>query len=224
MGCSLFLKQIFCLHGGLSPSIDTLDHIRALDRLQEVPHEVTGKEMDHKIRYLLVENANVASHWNPFKPQETHTHRVRTRVIAFVRARSRWTYIWAGHTQVNMLWLQQCTKGERLEFHSCLSQNHGFFFTVTLTWRIVFGSGRCLLPLASPTDLLVNRQLPREDMLCHHPFSSANPFLCDVAPCSSCSGCLRSQLKKPTSELQGSKLLFCVGVVGAYKWSSIFHD
>jgi hypothetical protein len=30
------LGQIFCLHGGLSPSIDTLDHIRALDRLQEV--------------------------------------------------------------------------------------------------------------------------------------------------------------------------------------------
>ncbi len=27
------------MHGGLSPSIDTLDHIRALDRLQEVPHE-----------------------------------------------------------------------------------------------------------------------------------------------------------------------------------------
>ena len=33
-------SQIFCLHGGLSPSIDTLDHIRSLDRLQEVPHEV----------------------------------------------------------------------------------------------------------------------------------------------------------------------------------------
>ena len=28
--------QIFCLHGGLSPSMDTLDHIRALDRVQEV--------------------------------------------------------------------------------------------------------------------------------------------------------------------------------------------
>lgn len=27
------------MHGGLSPSIDSLDHIRALDRLQEVPHE-----------------------------------------------------------------------------------------------------------------------------------------------------------------------------------------
>jgi len=32
-------NEIFCLHGGLSPSIDTLDNIRALDRIQEVPHE-----------------------------------------------------------------------------------------------------------------------------------------------------------------------------------------
>jgi diadenosine tetraphosphatase ApaH/serine/threonine PP2A family protein phosphatase len=31
--------QIFCLHGGLSPSIDTLDSIRTLQRIQEVPHE-----------------------------------------------------------------------------------------------------------------------------------------------------------------------------------------
>ena len=31
--------SIFCLHGGLSPSIDTLDHARDLDRVQEVPHE-----------------------------------------------------------------------------------------------------------------------------------------------------------------------------------------
>ena len=38
--CLVFSPQIFCLHGGLSPSIDTLDHIRALDRIQEVPHEV----------------------------------------------------------------------------------------------------------------------------------------------------------------------------------------
>lgn len=31
--------KIFCLHGGLSPTLDTLDHIRGLDRVQEVPHE-----------------------------------------------------------------------------------------------------------------------------------------------------------------------------------------
>jgi diadenosine tetraphosphatase ApaH/serine/threonine PP2A family protein phosphatase len=30
------LTQVFCLHGGLSPTLDTLDHIRALDRVQEV--------------------------------------------------------------------------------------------------------------------------------------------------------------------------------------------
>jgi serine/threonine-protein phosphatase 2A catalytic subunit len=35
----LIFLQIFSLHGGLSPSIDTLDHARGLDRVQEVPHE-----------------------------------------------------------------------------------------------------------------------------------------------------------------------------------------
>jgi serine/threonine-protein phosphatase 2A catalytic subunit len=31
--------KIFCLHGGLSPSVVTLDQARALERIQEVPHE-----------------------------------------------------------------------------------------------------------------------------------------------------------------------------------------
>ncbi|KAJ9051280.1 Serine/threonine-protein phosphatase PP2A catalytic subunit [Entomophthora muscae] len=36
---ALIEEQVFCLHGGLSPVIDNLDQIRALDRIQEVPHE-----------------------------------------------------------------------------------------------------------------------------------------------------------------------------------------
>ena len=36
---ALVANSIFCLHGGLSPSIDTLDTVRTLDRVQEVPHE-----------------------------------------------------------------------------------------------------------------------------------------------------------------------------------------
>lgn len=32
-------NQIFCLHGGLSPSLDTLDQIKGIDRIVEVPHE-----------------------------------------------------------------------------------------------------------------------------------------------------------------------------------------
>jgi len=32
-------NQVFCPHAGLSPSLDTVDHIQQLNRLQEIPHE-----------------------------------------------------------------------------------------------------------------------------------------------------------------------------------------
>ena len=36
---SLVDDRIFCVHGGLSPSLNTLDQIRTIDRKQEVPHD-----------------------------------------------------------------------------------------------------------------------------------------------------------------------------------------
>jgi len=50
--------RIFCLHGGLSPSIDTLDHARDLDRVQEVPHEgpmcdLVWSDPDDRCAYFL---------------------------------------------------------------------------------------------------------------------------------------------------------------------------
>ena len=36
---ALIEEQIFCPHGGLSPSLGALDHIRLLDRFHEVPME-----------------------------------------------------------------------------------------------------------------------------------------------------------------------------------------
>ncbi|CDJ44266.1 serine/threonine protein phosphatase, putative, partial [Eimeria tenella] len=36
---ALIEGQIFCPHAGLSPQLDSLDSVRALQRLQEVPHE-----------------------------------------------------------------------------------------------------------------------------------------------------------------------------------------
>jgi len=32
-------NKIFCVHGGLSPSLDTLDHVRQQERFREVPHD-----------------------------------------------------------------------------------------------------------------------------------------------------------------------------------------
>eukprot|EP00055_Hartaetosiga_balthica_P018654 m.135032 g.135032 ORF g.135032 m.135032 type:complete len:307 (-) comp9816_c0_seq1:387-1307(-) len=51
-------NQIFCLHGGLSPNVPTLDDIRNMDRVQEVPHE--GPMCD-----LLWSDPDDRKGWNP---------------------------------------------------------------------------------------------------------------------------------------------------------------
>ena len=53
----LLYIQIFCLHGGLSPSIDTLDHIRSLDRLQELPHEV--RSLSLSLSHVFIHSSTV---------------------------------------------------------------------------------------------------------------------------------------------------------------------
>uniref|UniRef100_A0A2K5HYI2 Serine/threonine-protein phosphatase n=1 Tax=Colobus angolensis palliatus TaxID=336983 RepID=A0A2K5HYI2_COLAP len=58
--------QIFCLHGGLSPSIDILDHIRALDRagytfgqdISETFNHANGLKLVSRAHQLVMEGYN----------------------------------------------------------------------------------------------------------------------------------------------------------------------
>uniref|UniRef100_A0A8C8BDT1 Serine/threonine-protein phosphatase n=1 Tax=Otus sunia TaxID=257818 RepID=A0A8C8BDT1_9STRI len=185
--------QIFCLHGGLSPSIDTLDHIRALDRLQEVPHEVTGKEMHHKLRYLFVENT--VSHCNPFK--ETHGYTAdyclskpeQMNVRLDKTHRSQYALITAIYRR-RAMGCSQLFSPKSWDFFDCHTDSKNSI------WQ-----GRAFTTFSLIRDLLVNRQPPHEAMLCHHPSSPPSLFLCGVSPFSSLPGGLRSALKKPSSEL-----------------------
>lgn len=42
---ALVENQIFCMHGGLSPSAKTLDEIRELPRVQEIPENGLGSDL-----------------------------------------------------------------------------------------------------------------------------------------------------------------------------------
>ena len=36
---SIVENQIYCVHGGLSPAINSIDEIKKIDRFQEIPHD-----------------------------------------------------------------------------------------------------------------------------------------------------------------------------------------
>jgi len=78
-------NQFFCLHGGLSPSIDTIDSIKKLERNQEVPHEgpmcdLLWSDPDDRCGTFF---AHLYSYIALFQvgecpPEEQGTHSVRT--------------------------------------------------------------------------------------------------------------------------------------------------
>ena len=39
LSTAIIENKVFCVHGGMSPSIQTIDQIRTIDRKQEVPHD-----------------------------------------------------------------------------------------------------------------------------------------------------------------------------------------
>uniref|UniRef100_A0A8C0DAM0 Serine/threonine-protein phosphatase n=1 Tax=Balaenoptera musculus TaxID=9771 RepID=A0A8C0DAM0_BALMU len=50
-----YFTDIFCLHGGPSPSIDTLDHIRALDHISETFNHANGLTLVSRAHQLVME-------------------------------------------------------------------------------------------------------------------------------------------------------------------------
>jgi serine/threonine-protein phosphatase 4 catalytic subunit len=87
---ALIDNKIFCVHGGLSPSISTLDQIRSIDRKQEIPHDGRCAQLHpatlcscdtEPFSVPFFVNANCAASHNDVTPvlQHVRPHVVRSR-------------------------------------------------------------------------------------------------------------------------------------------------
>ena len=102
--CALIEDKFLCMHGGLSPKIETIDQIRNIDRFQEVPFEGAVTDLlwsDPSDEKGFSENSGrgVAHYFGP-DTTEKFTHDNHIKCIARAHdAASQYQMLGAGRVQ-----------------------------------------------------------------------------------------------------------------------------
>ena len=100
-------NEIFCVHGGLSPSIDTLDHIKQLDRIQEIPQEgpifdLLWGEPDERNGWGIPRRGRGYSFGEDISEQWLHSHNLK--LIARAHLLAMQGYTWHHSRKVLTIW------------------------------------------------------------------------------------------------------------------------
>jgi len=103
--CALIGGRVFCVHGGLSKECETLDQIRKIDRVQEVPHE--GPMCD----LLWSDPDDAISQWNVSPRGAGYVF--GGEVVAQFLSKNRVEYICRAH--------QLVMEGYKTMFNNCLA-------------------------------------------------------------------------------------------------------
>lgn len=165
---ALIDNQIFCLHGGLSPSIDTLDNIRALDRIQEVPHE--GPMCD-----LLWSDPDDRCGWG-ISPRgagytfgqdisEAFNHNNGLTLVARAHQLVMEGYNWSQDRNVVTIFSGKCGRPDvslsRKETRTC-----GLGKRTRFSANVLFASSKLLLPLWQPSRYHGDRRASQVHLVC----------------------------------------------------------